>query len=220
MPKTRESISLALRFAILRRDNNACQYCGARAPDTFLHIDHIIPVAEGGANDPSNLITACYRCNLGKGVQPAKDESRRPETERERKLRIERDLDARVHSWAWWVGFLPIGSVETKAVLFALAHFSDPAAEFSVEFNTLATFTALPVDEVRRICVGLEATGLILPQQETRGTVVDMEGAGPPSILGSLHAIFDFQRGGDYRPPYKLDDYVDPSCFSGVEGVH
>lgn len=61
-------ISKALRFAIFARDRFTCQYCGERAPDVILHVDHIYPVAAGGTNEADNLITACEACNLGKGA--------------------------------------------------------------------------------------------------------------------------------------------------------
>lgn len=62
----REPISARVRFEIFERDGFTCQYCGAKAPDVELHVDHIVPVSKGGTNDPGNLVTACARCNLGK----------------------------------------------------------------------------------------------------------------------------------------------------------
>lgn len=62
----RKIISNELRFKILKRDNFTCQYCGAKAPDVVLEIDHIRPVSKGGDNRESNLITACFNCNKGK----------------------------------------------------------------------------------------------------------------------------------------------------------
>lgn len=59
-------VSRRLRFEILRRDNHTCRYCGAQAPDVALAVDHVIPVALGGGNDPSNLVTSCQPCNSGK----------------------------------------------------------------------------------------------------------------------------------------------------------
>ena len=56
----------ALRWQILERDNFTCQYCGQRAPDAKLEIDHIIPVEEDGKDTEDNLITSCYACNRGK----------------------------------------------------------------------------------------------------------------------------------------------------------
>lgn len=62
------SVSKRLRFEIFRRDNNACRYCGATAPEAKLTIDHVIPVALGGTDDPSNLVAACGDCNTGKSA--------------------------------------------------------------------------------------------------------------------------------------------------------
>lgn len=64
-------VSKRLRYEILRRDNHACRYCGAAAPDAKLTVDHVIPVALGGTDEPSNLVTACEPCNSGKSATPA-----------------------------------------------------------------------------------------------------------------------------------------------------
>lgn len=62
----RKSISKKLRFEIFKRDNFCCAYCGQRPPQTTLEIDHIRPVADGGANEETNLVTSCFECNRGK----------------------------------------------------------------------------------------------------------------------------------------------------------
>lgn len=62
----RKPIPKRLRFEVLRRDNHACRYCGAAAPDVQLVVDHVVPVVLGGTNEPSNLVTACRDCNTGK----------------------------------------------------------------------------------------------------------------------------------------------------------
>lgn len=62
----RKSISKKLRFEVYKRDSFTCQYCGRKAPDVVLNIDHIKPVAKGGTNDILNLITSCFDCNNGK----------------------------------------------------------------------------------------------------------------------------------------------------------
>lgn len=67
---TRAQIGKSVRFEVFKRDGFTCQYCGAHPPDVVLHVDHINPVALGGANDSDNLITACECCNLGKGARP------------------------------------------------------------------------------------------------------------------------------------------------------
>jgi len=57
---------LQLRFQTFKRDNFTCQYCGRKAPDVVLQIDHILPRSRGGLNSKDNLVTACIECNIGK----------------------------------------------------------------------------------------------------------------------------------------------------------
>ena len=64
MPKTpRIKIPPEVRQFVLNRDNFQCRSCGSRE---HLEVDHIIPLAKGGANDLSNLQTLCYKCNQKK----------------------------------------------------------------------------------------------------------------------------------------------------------
>lgn len=70
---SRESISPKLRFEVLKRDGFTCQYCGRSSPEVELHVDHVVPVAAGGGNDPGNLTSACVECNLGKSDRPLAD---------------------------------------------------------------------------------------------------------------------------------------------------
>ncbi len=89
----RKAISKKNRFDIFKRDGFTCQYCGAHPPKAVLHVDHIVPVAHGGGNEDTNLVTACDHCNLGKAATslesiPASLSSRAAEvTEREAQLR-------------------------------------------------------------------------------------------------------------------------------------
>ncbi|MCU1592439.1 MAG: hypothetical protein JWP11_3695 [Frankiales bacterium] len=62
------ALSKRLRYEVLRRDRHTCRYCGAAAPDTTLSVDHVIPTALGGTDDPTNLVTACADCNNGKSA--------------------------------------------------------------------------------------------------------------------------------------------------------
>ena len=80
-------ISKRLRYEILRRDNHACRYCGATAPDVPLTVDHVVPVALGGSDDAGNLVTACRDCNSGKAASSASD-------------RVVADVDADAIRWA------------------------------------------------------------------------------------------------------------------------
>lgn len=64
------ALTQAKRERIYRRDDDTCQLgCGAivgpgRKRRT---IDHKTPVARGGGNEDSNLVTACWSCNMAKG---------------------------------------------------------------------------------------------------------------------------------------------------------
>lgn len=46
-----------------------CAYCGSTQEQTgCVHqVDHVIPVAAGGTDDPANLVVACQPCNQAKG---------------------------------------------------------------------------------------------------------------------------------------------------------
>lgn len=55
-----------VRIRVLERDGYRCVYCGATAQTATLEIDHVIPLARGGTNDSTNLVTACRDCNNGK----------------------------------------------------------------------------------------------------------------------------------------------------------
>lgn len=60
------AVSKRTRYEVLRRDGNRCRYCGGQAPDVTLTVDHVVPVALGGSDDPGNLVAACRDCNAGK----------------------------------------------------------------------------------------------------------------------------------------------------------
>jgi hypothetical protein len=64
------AVSKRLRHEIFRRDNHTCQSCGAKAPDVKLEPDHVVPVALGGSDEPSNLQALCGDCNAGKSATP------------------------------------------------------------------------------------------------------------------------------------------------------
>lgn len=64
--KKRKSISKSIRHEVFKRDNYKCVECGATKEKTVLHIDHIIPVFQGGSDELDNLQTLCEACNLAK----------------------------------------------------------------------------------------------------------------------------------------------------------
>jgi len=62
------------RMAIFKRDNYVCHICGESTEistnsndSNFPTVDHLIPQSKGGNHYPSNLKTACSRCNKGRG---------------------------------------------------------------------------------------------------------------------------------------------------------
>ena len=74
----RRRISPTQRKAVLERDDYKCRICGIsrqylddKAPGLGeylrLEIDHIVPIAQGGTSDESNLQCLCWRCNSLKG---------------------------------------------------------------------------------------------------------------------------------------------------------
>lgn len=46
----------------------ACAYCGDR--ERLLCLDHVVPVARGGATAANNVVPACAACNALKGAKP------------------------------------------------------------------------------------------------------------------------------------------------------
>ncbi len=56
-----------IRPGILARDNYTCQIAGPKCTIHASHVDHIIPINEGGQRlDPTNLRAACATCNIGR----------------------------------------------------------------------------------------------------------------------------------------------------------
>ncbi len=62
--KVRPTISPQKRARIFKRDGGVCRYCDANAEV----IDHVVPIAQGGTNRYSNLVSACTACNTKKGA--------------------------------------------------------------------------------------------------------------------------------------------------------
>jgi 5-methylcytosine-specific restriction endonuclease McrA len=51
-----------IREQILRRDGYVCYICGGEANT----VDHMVPVARGGTDQPDNLAACCASCNYSK----------------------------------------------------------------------------------------------------------------------------------------------------------
>jgi len=72
-------VSDSLRYEIFDRDNGVCQHCAGpvvrhRCQEHFRGprlgaVDHIVPRARGGQNEPTNLQLLCEPCNASKGAK-------------------------------------------------------------------------------------------------------------------------------------------------------
>lgn len=64
--RAREPIKL--RHRVFERDNFQCKDCGRtpRKEKVQLQAHHLVPVTEGGKNDPDNLVTLCSDCHAGR----------------------------------------------------------------------------------------------------------------------------------------------------------
>lgn len=71
----RKNIPQKLRLEILTRDKHTCRMCGRSAPDVELQVDHDIPVAFGGLDEPRNLQALCVECNSSKGAKVMRKDS-------------------------------------------------------------------------------------------------------------------------------------------------
>lgn len=91
-PAERGCVPAATARMIRARDSSTCRYCkrpeGVYSPpevarDARMHIDHVVPLSRGGADDPTNMVCACEACNKLKsnrtpdecGMEWPKDES-------------------------------------------------------------------------------------------------------------------------------------------------
>ena len=60
--KNRATIPPSVRREVLARDGHRCRTAGCGSAH-FLAVHHIVPRADGGTNDPDNLITLCAACH-------------------------------------------------------------------------------------------------------------------------------------------------------------
>ena len=73
-------IPLRLRDAVVSRARNRCEYCGLSqlGQEATFHVDHVVPLADGGSTRLENLALACVSCSLRKGARRTATD---PETE-------------------------------------------------------------------------------------------------------------------------------------------
>lgn len=54
------------RSFLKKYKDHTCRYCGRKASDVILNLDHVQPRSKGGKSTMENLVTACIDCNSGK----------------------------------------------------------------------------------------------------------------------------------------------------------
>lgn len=129
----RKGLSKKLRFEVFKRDSFTCQYCGRKAPDVLLAVDHINPVAAGGTDDFLNLITSCFDCNSGKSDRKLSDnivlDKQRDQLEQlqERKEQIEMMFE-------WQKGLLDL---DDEVIARLAAHWGDCVAGYHLNEHGL-----------------------------------------------------------------------------------
>ena len=66
-----EHIPASLRRAVCHRAADCCEYCHLpqTSQEAVFHIDHILPLAEGGKTNANNLALACVTCSLAKAAR-------------------------------------------------------------------------------------------------------------------------------------------------------
>lgn len=62
----RIALTNSAREAVYARDGGTCVYCRMFLDRNGGHVDHVVPVCQGGTNDLDNLVLACSACNLQK----------------------------------------------------------------------------------------------------------------------------------------------------------
>lgn len=60
-----------LKDMVMYRDRGLCCYCACvvampAIPNQTYDFDHVVPIALGGTNDPTNFVLSCSKCNNGK----------------------------------------------------------------------------------------------------------------------------------------------------------
>lgn len=64
-------IPARLRKKVLERARGRCEHCGLSqsGQEATFHMDHVVPVVDGGPTSESNLALACVSCSLRKGAR-------------------------------------------------------------------------------------------------------------------------------------------------------
>jgi len=70
-PRSDRYRGVAFRRRILQREGGRCFYCRRVLRPGAWSLDHVVPVARGGSDVFSNVVSCCLRCNSEKALTPA-----------------------------------------------------------------------------------------------------------------------------------------------------
>ena len=168
---TRRSMSNSKRFEIFKRDGFRCLYCGGTPVQVLLRVDHVIPVAKGGTDDPSNLVTSCFDCNAGKAARPL------GERRFESKLGREEDKE---HAQQI-LEYLKVQREITAA--------KDEVVD-ELERRWLHEVGELPTGMRSRLRSAVQEFGLQRAQEAIEIVARNLHGRGPTAQVKYLHGIF------------------------------
>ncbi len=109
-PRVKRGYVPFTRANIYRRDDFTCQYCGEEFESEDLTFDHVVPAAQGGRRDWTNIVTACVPCNVKKGARTPEEagmtlhrQPRKPTSTPALRVTIGlRRTPASWRSWLYW----------------------------------------------------------------------------------------------------------------------
>lgn len=132
----RKPLSKKLRFEVFKRDAFTCQYCGKKAPDVVLEVDHIKPVSKGGKDELLNLVTACFDCNRGKRNIELSDDTavKKQQNQLQELAELKEQLDMMLE-WRSGLCELENDYVEAVADVFGSGTHFDIPSEYKTEIR-------------------------------------------------------------------------------------
>jgi len=57
------------RAVVFDRDAGRCHLCGKKVNPKHWHLDHIVPLSQGGEHSYRNVAVSCPFCNMSKGAK-------------------------------------------------------------------------------------------------------------------------------------------------------
>jgi hypothetical protein len=157
-----------IRFEAFKRDRFTCQYCGMKAPDVVLNVDHIHPVSDGGTNDLLNLVTSCRDCNSGKSDHKLSDQSAVEKSRNQAELIDQRRQQVKM--MAEWQIELARMSPEMEALNLALGTIANRKFNESGERSMRKLLRQFSVQEL------IEAMAIAFDQYEPDSAISKISG--------------------------------------------